>query len=106
MTKELDKDTQKIQQEGEKANGLMRGENWEWAKRKLLQKLSNIDNVKTLDLKKDLKQQIEVRKMVIDMILEWISDIEGINQQHSEQSPRKLLEKVEEDDYILNTEEE
>lgn len=97
--KEMDKETQRVFREGEKAMYLVKSEDWQWAKRKLLQKLSNLDSVKTLKEKGNIAQEIKVRKLVIDMILEWLDEIEGIAQQHLEQN-KKLLEKTEEEDYI------
>ena len=105
MVKEIDKETQKVYKEGEKAYYLVKSEDWQWAKKKLLRKLSNLDSVRTLNKKEDLNQQIKVRNLAIDMILEWLDEIEGTAQQHSEQN-KELLKKVEEEDYILNTEEE
>lgn len=96
---ETDPETQRVFKEGEKAYYLVRSEDWKWAKRKLLQKLSNLDSVKTLKEKGNIPEEIKVRKRVIDIIIEWLDDIEGIAEQHLEQN-KDLLEKVEEEDYI------
>jgi len=99
MPEEMDPETQKVFNEGEKAHYLTKGEDWNWAKRKLLQKLSNLDSVKTLKEKGNILQEVKVRQMTINIILEWLDEIEGVAQQHAEQN-KKLLEKVEEEDYI------
>ena len=103
--KEIDTETQKVQNEGEKAHYLTKNEDWNWAKRKLLQKVSNLDSIKTLKEKEHINQEIKVRKIVIDIILEWLDEIEGIAQQHGEQSPNKLkLNEVQSEDYIKQLE--
>lgn len=103
--KEIDTETQKVQNEGEKAHYLTKNEDWNWAKRKLLQKVSNLDSIKTLKEKENIIQEIKVRKIVIDVILEWLDEIEGIAQQHGEQSPNKLkLNEVQSEDYIKQLE--
>lgn len=99
MSEELDPETQRVFKEGEKAHYLTKSEDWNWAKRKLLQKLSNLDSVKTLKKKGNILQEVKVRQMTIKLVLEWLDEIEGIAEQHAEQN-RKLLEKVEEDDYL------
>jgi len=108
MPKELDKETQQVYKEGEKAHYLVKNEDWQWAKRKLLQRLSNLDSVRTLKRKgsdpETIIRELEVRELAIEMILDWLDEIEGIAQQHGEQN-KKLLEKVEQEDYILNKEE-
>ncbi len=100
---EEDKETQKVFKEGETAMYLTKSGEWKWAKRKLLQKLSNLDSVKTLK-KENVVQEIKVRQMTINIILEWLDEIEGTAQQHLEQN-KELLEKVEEEDYIRVEEE-
>lgn len=105
MPEELDSETKKILEEGEKAMYFVKGEDWQWAKRKLLQKLSNLDSVKTLKEKGNILVEIKARKMTIDMIIEWLDEIEGVAQQHLEQN-KEILKKTETEDYIRNLEEE
>jgi len=107
MVKEEDKETQRVHEEGEKAHYLTQNEDWKWAKKKLLQRVSNLDSVKTLKIGKgeDTVLDIKVRKLVIDMVVDWLDDIEGIAQQHREQGPnRRELKKVQEEDYIHDEE--
>lgn len=99
MPKETDPETQKVFEEGEKAMYLTKSEDWKWAKRKLLQKLSNLDSVKTLKEKGNVALEIKARKQTIDIILEWLDEIEGVAEQHLEQN-KDLLEKYEQEDYI------
>lgn len=105
MAKNNDKETQKVYNEGEKAYYLTKTDDWDWAKKKLLQKLSNLDSVKTLkEENKDIALEIRSRKQTIDIILEWLDEIEGVAQQHIQQN-KELLEDVEKEDYINNQEE-
>lgn len=95
------KEENQIQIEGEKAHYLIKSDDWKWAKRKLLQKLSNLDSVKTLKETEDVGLEIRSRKQTIALILDWLDEIEGVAQQHGEQSPNKIaLEQAEEEDYI------
>lgn len=99
----LDKETQEVLKEGEKANFLINNNDWRWAKTKLLQKLSNLDSVRTLakitENKEDIAVEIKARNMTIKMILEWLDEIEGIAKQH--EANKKLLGDVQKEDYSI-----
>ena len=107
MTDQEEKEEQKIESEGEKAHYLIKSDEWKWAKRKLLHKLSNLDSVKTLKETEDVGLEIRSRKQTIAIILDWLDDIEGVAQQHREQSPNKTaLKETEEEDYLHNEEDD
>lgn len=105
MTEETDKETQEVFKEGETALYLVKNPDWQWAKRRLLQKLSNLDSVKTIKEKGDILLEIKARKMTIDMVLEWLDEIEGVAEQHGEQN-KDLLGDVAKEDYLRSREEE
>lgn len=108
MAEEIDKETQEVLKEGETASFLAKNDDWKWAKKKLLQKLSNLDSVrtleKTIEKKGDVGLEIKARNMTIKMILEWLDEIEGIAEQYEEN--KKLLEDVQKEDYIREEKEE
>ena len=89
---------------------LVKGDTWKRIKRNLLQKLSNLDSVKTI--RKDdagnkrspdeIMNQIEVRSLVIDIILDWLDEIEGDANQG--ESNKDALKEVQKDDYIIDLE--
>lgn len=107
MTDKEIKEEEKIQQEGERASFLVKSEDWQWAKKKLLQRVSNLDSVNTIKEEGDVGLEIKARKQTIAIIIDWLDDIEGIAQQHREQSPNKMkLKEVEEEDYIHENPEE
>lgn len=101
----IDKDTTKLNQEGEETVNFISSEGWRLAKRKLLERVSNLDTIRGLKGKTAEEKiiDIKVRGMVIDMILEWIDEIEGASEMQKEQT-RKVLAEIRDEDYIQRDE--
>lgn len=108
MAEGLDIETQEVFKEGEKAHFLIKGKDWQWAKRKLLQNLSNLDSVRTLEKilkdKGDVALEIKARTMTIKMVLEWLDEIEGIAEQHK--GNKEAFEDIQKEDYNIRETEE
>ena len=110
MQKVIDPETQKIQNMQRDVANFVNGDTWKRIKRNLLQKLSNLDSVKTIRkdesgkerTPEDILKQIEVRSLVIDIILSWIDEIEG--EANQGEGNKEILDKVRKEDYIINFE--
>ena len=78
----LNLETKKEVDKGIKWETFVKGENWQRAKRILLSKLADLDSVSVLREKakgdtNKLLLDIEAKSEAINLILEWIGDIEG-----------------------------
>ena len=112
MQKEIDPETQKIQNMQRDVANFVKGDVWKRVKRNLLQKLSNLDSVKNIRnddsgkerTPEDIVKQIEIRGLVIDLILGWLDEIDG--EANQGEGNREILDEVRKDDYIIPFEEE
>lgn len=78
---ELDKETQKILNDGQKIENFVESDDWKLIKKKLYSKLITFDSISGIvDDKKSMeeigKEAIQ-RDAVVDIILKWIQEIES-----------------------------
>lgn len=80
----LDKETRDNLSEGEKWKHFVEGEMWQKAREKLVNKImdaQSVNNVDMTDAQKAL-DDIRARKATVEMMWEWIQEIEGLAEQH------------------------
>lgn len=79
-----DLETQKVLTEGEQIRNLVRDGGWGLAKQRLTDKLIDLQSVNNIDTDDPNKLilDIQTRKGVIAIVLEWLKEIEGIAAQH------------------------
>lgn len=88
--KELDREkkeeTGKILSEGERVSNFVKSNDWGFIKDKLMKKILDYDSVNGIDLEKksdnDLANELRTRRGVIDVVMGWLREIEGIAEQH------------------------
>jgi len=78
----LDEETQKENAKAQEWEIFVKGEGWQEAKRRLLNKVADIDSISVMreEFKGDneaLLRAIEARQMTVNIILEWIGEIDG-----------------------------
>jgi F0F1-type ATP synthase alpha subunit len=82
MDRELDKETKEQVKKGKEIEKLVDSKGWKMAKQKLLDDLIDLDSIRGLtneDLEKPEKlgMNLKARKTAIDIVLDWIHEIEG-----------------------------
>lgn len=78
--------------DGEHIENLVGSDGWKLAKQRLFEKLvqmDSIDAIANLDIDPlEIKLELKARKHVINLVRDWISDIEGTAQQsHANKQP-------------------
>lgn len=95
MTK-LDKDTVAVLSEGEIIKNLVEGDGWKMVKEKLVNKMLDLQSVLNLDPTdaNELVIDIKARKTAIEILKEWLAEVEGQLDQYETNKP--LI-----DDYVM-----
>lgn len=79
--KDLDKDTQKVLEEGSRLKSLVQNEGWGTAKMKLIKRVANLLSLNNSDLMNTpadlLLQVMTAKKTAADELLGWLKEIEG-----------------------------
>jgi hypothetical protein len=90
MKKKLDKETEEVLSEGQRISDFTKSKDWGFIKGFLTNKLIDFDSIKGMELENKTKEQLgeEVisRKGIIDIVLGWVKELEGIAQQHDSNS--------------------
>jgi hypothetical protein len=90
MTKKLDSATKIVLSDGEKIEALVRSDAWALVKQKLNERIVQIGNIMTLGRDEqgkptnveNLIAELGARQMVVEIILDWLRDVEGTAEQH------------------------
>lgn len=91
----MDKDTADILQEGEKVYDFAQSEMWQWAKDRLQEKIRAFVDIRNIDAKGDsvaILREVQARQAVVDMVEQWIADIEGRASKYKNQDSRMVEE--------------
>ena len=87
----MDKETQQILSDGQKWTDLVQSDGWALAKAELLQKISLLNTVSTTIFENKTPEQIaseiKERASVVQILLEWISVVEGKAEQATANAP-------------------
>jgi len=99
---ELDKDTKKVIDDGQKMTDFVENDGWKLVKKKLFDKLITFDSISSVP--KDKKSMEEIgkeavlREAVVEIIIQWIQEIEGKVSQHK--NNRKVIEEIRKESII------
>jgi len=99
-----DKETRKILKKGELLSSLVQHEAWPLVKVKfneMVLSLGDIFSLNELDPQK-LQSQLAARQIAIEMVMNWMREIEGITKQHETNSVNYT--KMRRDAYLVNSE--
>lgn len=103
---QLDKGTRILLREQRKVEEWVASEAWQVVKKKLLEKLVAIDSVRRLPIEQQNFDQIGrdavTRQGAVELVLEWINDVEGIAKQSKHN--RNAMEQVRNEEIIQNFE--
>jgi len=85
MKETLDKDTQKVLNEGERLKSLVENTGWELAKAKLTEKILDLQSIKNLSgvTPEEVVSEIKARNTAVDILMEWLKEIEGSAEQYA-----------------------
>lgn len=101
--KKLDVDTQKEVEKSEKISALVNHRGWTEAKNVLLEKLAALDSISMFITDDDNADKMKIdfmaRVSTIQIVREWLAEIEGTAEQHEEFM--KSLQEKKSNDYIL-----
>ena len=82
----INKETGDVLSKGQKIANFVNSDDWIMIKGTLLTKLIDFDSIKSIELDKktptELGEEIRTRKAVVDVVLDWIKDIEGSADQY------------------------
>lgn len=80
----MDKETQKLMSEGESWKAFVEGEMWQKAKKIIEDGVVATESIHSLEMKKpeDMVVEISGRKLATKLILEWITEVEGLANQY------------------------
>jgi len=96
--KEIDKETQRINHEGEELKAMTKSEGWSLAKGKMLGKIADLLNLSSVDVQNadaaTIIQVIGAKKMAADILLSFIREVEGDVAQH--EGNKDMMKSVEE----------
>lgn len=99
----MDKDTRKSIEDGQKVEDWINSEGWQVVKRKLLAKLATLSSVRAIPLESRSAEAIGLdaltRAGAVEMILEWINEIEG--QAVQSHYNREQMQELEKDNLII-----
>ncbi len=99
---ELDKETTKVFEDGQKMQDFVENDGWKLVKRKLFDKLITFDSISGVPKDKksleEIGKEAVMREAVVDIIIQWIQEVEGTVNQHK--SSRKVIEEIRADSII------
>lgn len=98
MNPNIDPQTQKVLKDGEILANLVDSDGWKMAKKRLCDSLLTVMDIMTLEKKDDIVQEIGARQLAVQLVMNWISEIEGTANQHT--SNVELLKTMLKEDYI------
>jgi hypothetical protein len=103
MKEKPDKETGKILEQGEKLALFVQSEEWQNIKNILFKRLGSISSFDEEELNKktdeEIGKEMKVRQKVIQVVIDWIDQIEGIPGQH--QANLEAFKKGRVDDIII-----
>lgn len=104
----MDKQTKKVLSDGEKLKSMCNTEGWMIAKRKLYGKINDVASILGIEKGKrsaeEVLAEIGGRQVATQMVIDWISEIEGIVLQHKAHA--EVLKQYQEQEYILQVQED
>lgn len=77
---QMDDETKKVVSEGERIENWVKSDDWKFIKKKLFNKLINVDSLNALpgDLSnEEFLREAAARKGAISLVLDWIREVEG-----------------------------
>ena len=75
------------------------GDDWRHVKQMLAKKLTGLVDITNIDVKADnLREDIVARQLAADILLEWLSEVEGVAKQHS--TNVNILQETQEEEII------
>ena len=90
----LDKETQDIMKQSQQIADFVHSDDWKVVKATLfseLGKVNSLTNIPMILKGQELTNEVEVRRLAVQMIMQWISDVEG-TADNNENLKRSLLE--------------
>ena len=105
-TEKIDPETTKILTQGGKMTAVIEGEEWQSIKKRLYKKLAEFSAFGSLEFQSksdaEIGKEIKRRHSVVELILSWIDEIEGIPAQHK--ANLEAFKKGQTEDYLIELE--
>lgn len=96
----IDKDTEKVLQEGEMVANFVESDGWRWARDRFLELVKENESVLGIKMGKnwqDVVVELGARQLAVQIVTEWIAQVEGRASQHKNQE-RDLVKKEDEEE--------
>jgi hypothetical protein len=93
-----DAETRIVYDEGEHISSLVSSEGWKLAKRALSSRILEIGNILSISKTENAVQELGARQIAIQLVLDWLRDIEGAANQHK--SNKDIYADLQREEYV------
>lgn len=96
----LDKETLNVINDGEEIKRLVESIGWQLAKKRLVERIIDLQSVMNVagDTAETVVIDLKARRIAVDLLLEWLKDVEGTAKQH--ESNKDMLLKIQHESFI------